>query len=188
MQPSSNGDICTTRGNNLKTSFSDTSQNVQINVYFGLFRGPLGGLQWSDWPYLAFQLSSHPYPCTCQIRKQSEKKFLSSNPKYEKNIYFFSYLGGPGGPLRRTQVNEIFRAASPHNRADICITREKNNHQFFIYGPQYTKMCIFGYSGGPGWPINNRTGPILLPRHPLTYINLHIKYGSNPIRFFKVIA
>ena len=32
-------------GNNLKTSFSDTSQNVQINVYFGLFRGPLGGLQ-----------------------------------------------------------------------------------------------------------------------------------------------
>ena len=36
-------------------------------------------------------------------------------------------------------------------------------------------MCIFGYSGGPGWPINNRTGPILLPRHPLTYINLHIK-------------
>ena len=40
-------------------------------------------------------------------------------------------------------------------------------------------MCIFGYSGGPGWPINNQTGPILLPRHPLTYINLHIKYGSN---------
>ena len=22
------------------------------------------------------------------------------------------------------------------------------------------------------WPINNPTGPILLPRHPLTYINL----------------
>ena len=43
--PHHNGDICTTRGNNLKTSFSDTSQNVQINVYFGLFRGPLGGLQ-----------------------------------------------------------------------------------------------------------------------------------------------
>ena len=50
---------------------------------------------------------------------------------------------------------------------------EKNNCQFFIYGPQYTKMRIFGYSGGPGWPINNRTGPILLPSYPLTYINLH---------------
>ena len=44
------------------------------------------------------------------------------------------------------------------------------------------KCAIFGYSGGPGWPINNRTGPILLPSYPLTYINLHIKYGSNPIR------
>ena len=46
-------------------------------------------------------------------------------------------------------------------------------------------MCIFGYSGGPGWPINNRTGPILLPMHPLTYINLHINYGSNPIRSYR---
>ena len=96
--PHHNGDICTTRGNNLKTSFSDTSQNVQINVYFGLFRGPLGGLQWSDWPYLAFQLSSHPYPCTCQIRKQSEKKFLSLNPKYEKIYTFFHIWGVLGGP------------------------------------------------------------------------------------------
>ena len=59
---------------------------------------------------------------------------------------FFSYLGGPGGPLRRTQVNENFRAVRPHHRADISITREKNNRQFFIYGPLYTKMCIFGYS------------------------------------------
>ena len=32
------------------------------------------------------------------------------------------------------------------------ITREiKNNHQFFIYGPQCEKMRILGYSGGPGW-------------------------------------
>ena len=45
------------------------------------------------------------------------------------------------------------------------------------------KFCclIFGYSGGPGWPINN-SGPILLFSYPLTYINLHIKYGNNPIR------
>ena len=56
----------------------------------------------------------------------------------------------------------------------------KNNCQFFIYGPQYTKMRIFGYLGGPGWPINNWTGPILLPSYPLTYTNLHIQYGSNP--------
>ena len=42
-------------------------------------------------------------------------------------------------------------------------------------------MRILGYSGGPGWPINNQAGPILLPSYPLTYINIHIKYGSNPI-------
>ena len=100
--------------------------------------------------------------------------------------FFFSYLGGTGGPLCRTQANENFRAVTPHHRADICITRDKNKAQFFIYGPQYTKMCIFGNlgGGGAGWPINNRTGPILLPRHPLTHINLHVRYGSNPIRIY----
>ena len=62
-----------------------------------------------------------------------------------KKINFFSYLGGPGGPLCRTQVNEIFRAVRPHSRADIilCITREKHNCQFFIYGPQYTKFLSY---------------------------------------------
>ena len=50
-----------------------------------------------------------------------DKKFLSLNPKY------------PVGPLRRRQVNKNFRAVRPHHRADICITRKKNNHQFFTY-------------------------------------------------------
>ena len=86
-------------------------------------------------------------------------------PKIWKQICFFFIVGGGGGPLCRTQVNENFRAVRPHHRADICITRENNNHQFFKYGPQYTNMYIFGYSGGPGWPIK-----------------IHIKYGSNPIR------
>ena len=160
------------------------SQNVKKMYILGYLGGPEGGLQWSDWAYLAFQLSSHPYICTCQIRKQSDKEIFKFKPKIWKKYTFFSYLGGPGGPLRRTQVNENFRAVRLYHRADICITREKNNCQFFTYGPQYTKMCIFGYSGGPGWPRNNRTGPIFLPSYPLTYINLHIKYGSNPIRVF----
>ena len=115
--------------------------------------------------------------------KQSDKKFLSLNPKYDKNNTFFIF-GGSWGALRRTQVNENFRAVRPHNRADKCTTKEKNNHQFFMYGLQCEKIRILGYSGGPGWPINNQTGPILLPSYPLTYINLHIKYGSNPIRIF----
>ena len=98
-------------------------------------------------------------------------------------IIFFSYLGGPGGPLRRTQVNENFRAVRPHNRADKFITREKIITSFSYMGPN-VKNAHFGLFGGPGWPINNQTGPILLPSYPLTYINLHIKYGSNPIRIF----
>ena len=37
-------------------------------VYFWLFEGPCGAPQWSDWAYLASQLSSHPYLRTCEIK------------------------------------------------------------------------------------------------------------------------
>ena len=68
---------------------------------------------------------------------------------------------------------QIFRAVRPH-------------HQFFIYGLNVIFFFyIFGYlGGGGGWHINNQTGPILVPSYPLTCINLHIKYGSKPIRIF----
>ena len=52
-------------------------------------------------------------------------------------------------------MNENCRAVRPHNRADKFITRQKNNHQFFIYGPQCEKIRILGYSGGPGWREND---------------------------------
>ena len=174
--PHHNGDICTTRGNNLKTSFSYMSQNFIFLAIYGALRG----LQWSDWAYLAFQLSSHPNLCACQIRKQSDKNFLSLSPKYEKKKLFFSYLGGSWGALMSNPGERKFQGSKTSSQSRHMY----NNCQFFIYEPHYTKMCIFGYSGGPGWPINNWTRPILLPRHPLTYINLHIKYGSNPIRMF----
>ena len=64
------------------------------------------------------------------------------------NNTFFHIWGVLGGALPRTQVNENIRAVRPHNRADKFITREKNNRQFFIYGPQCEKMRILGYSGG----------------------------------------
>ena len=51
-----------------------------------------------------------------------------------------------------------FQGSKTSSQSRHMYNKGKNNCQFFIYGPQYTKMCIFGYSGGPGWPINNRTG------------------------------
>ena len=121
------------KGEQFENQFFIYGPKCKKNHILGLFWGPWEGLQWSDWAYLALQLSFHPYISTCGIRKQSDKKYLSLNPKYEKKKK--SYLGGPEGPLCRTQVNENFRAVRPHNRADKFITREKNNHQFFIYGP-----------------------------------------------------
>ena len=52
-----------------------------------------------------------------------------------KKIILFSYLGGPGGALHQTQVNENFRAVRPHNRADKFITREKKSPDFHIWAP-----------------------------------------------------
>ena len=45
-----------------------------------------------------------------------------------------------------------------------------------------TKINIFGYMGGPGEVLDNKTGPILLPIYPLTDINVLVKYGINLIR------
>ena len=109
------------------------------------------------------------YLCTCQIRKQSDKKFLSLNPKYEK-INFFSYLRA----LTSNPGERKYQGSKTSSQSRHMYRGKTNNHQFFIYGPQYKFVCIFGYSGGPGWPINNRIGPILLSSYPLTYINLHI--------------
>ena len=106
---------------------------VETYVYFGLFGGPP-----PPPPEWVFDEQTGPillssYPLTHNY-VQSDKKFLSLNPKYEFFFTFFHIWGswGGGGLLRRTQVNENFRAVRPHNRAEICTTREQNNHQFFI--------------------------------------------------------
>ena len=78
-----------------------------------------------------------------------------------------------------------FQGSKTSSQSRHVYNKGENKHQFFIYGPQYTKMCIFGYLGGP---IDNRTGPILLPSYPLTYINLHIKYGSNPLLSYRSLS
>ena len=69
-----------------------------------------------------------------------------------KKIILFSYLGGPGGALRRTQVNENYRAVRPHNRADKFITREKIITNFSYMGPNVKKCAFWAIRGGLGGP------------------------------------
>ena len=55
--PHHNGDICTIRGNNLKTSFSYMSQNVKKKYILGYLGGPEGVFNDQTGPIL---LSSYP--------------------------------------------------------------------------------------------------------------------------------
>ena len=55
--PHHNGDICTTRGNNLKTSFSYMSQNVQKKYILSYLGGPERVFNDQTGPIL---LSSYP--------------------------------------------------------------------------------------------------------------------------------
>ena len=101
----------------------------------GYLGGPEGVFNDQTGPILLFSYPlTHIYVhVTCQIRKQSDKKFLSLNPKYE--IFHI------WGSLCRTQVNESFRTVRPLHRADICITREKTAS--FSYMGHNIQKCEF---------------------------------------------
>ena len=74
-RPHYSGEICTTSEPQLKNSFSYIWGKNVLFVQFWLFERSWGG--GSGWTYLAIQLSFHPYLCTCEISKQSDKNFLS---------------------------------------------------------------------------------------------------------------
>ena len=87
----------------------ETMPAREINPFTALtrIRSQFLRTQWStsnhsEWTQLRLRQLSHwgwhPYLCTCEIRKQSDKTFLSLNPKYEKNNTFF-HIWGPGGGL-----------------------------------------------------------------------------------------
>ena len=69
-----------------------------------------------------------------------------------KKIILFSYWGGggPGGALRRTQVNKYFRAVRPHNIADKFITRKTIITSFSYMGPNVEKCAFWAIRGGGG--------------------------------------
>ena len=147
MQTSSQWRHMYNKGKQFENQFFIYGPKCKKKYILGLFWGPWGGLQWSDWAYLAFQLSSHPYLCTCEIRKQSDKKLLNLKPKIWRKKILFSCLGGPGGALCRSQVNENFRAVRPHNRADKFITREKKSPVFHIWAPMWKKCAFLAIRG-----------------------------------------
>ena len=71
------------------------------------------------------------------IRKQSE--ILKFKPKIWKNI-LFPYWGGGGGPGRTLTLNpgeQKFQGSKTSSQIRYMYNKGKNNHQFFIYGPQY---------------------------------------------------
>ena len=131
------------KGKQLSTSLSYMGQNVK-NIHFWLFGG-LVALQWSHWAYLAFQLSSHPYLCTCQIRKQSDNNFLSLNPKYGKYIIIFIF-GGSWGTLTSNPGLPKFQSSK---------TSYVQQGKTIIISFSYMHFWLLG--GGDGWPFNNQT-------------------------------
>ena len=96
------------KGKQFENQFFIYGPKCKQNVYFGLFGGG-GGPEGSSIIRLglAFQLSSHPYQYTCQIRKQYDKKYLCLNPKYEKRSFvhiWVSLVALPSNPGERENV------------------------------------------------------------------------------------
>ena len=55
------------------------------------------------------------YICTCQIRKQSDKKFLSLNPKYD--FFFFFIFGGSWGALMSNPGERKFQGSKTSSQS-----------------------------------------------------------------------
>ena len=173
-------------------------------LYWGGGGGPGGPLRQTQGYQIFRAVGLHHRADKCITRK---KNITTGCSYMGPNVIFFAFLpilfifGGPGGLTSNpglpnfqgsktsSQSRQIYNKGKQGNSVawDLRPTGSKNNNQFSYMGPNVNKMRILGYSGGgggAGWPINNQNGPILLPSYPLTYSNLHITYGSNPIRIF----
>ena len=64
------------------------------------------------------------------LSKQSDRNFVSLNPKYD----FFLYIGGGGGSMLNPGVAK-YKSSKTSSQFRHMFYKGKNNHQLFIYGP-----------------------------------------------------
>ena len=68
-------------------------------------------------------------------------------------------------PLFNNNLHIKYRSSKTSSQSRQIHNKGKNNHQFFINGAQYKKVNFWLF----GWPMNNRTGSIMLPSYPHLY-------------------
>ena len=116
----------------LKTCFSYIVQNVNniyiIGYYFFFFLGGgargLGCIQlWSDWAYLALQLSAHPYQCDLNLKITF--KVHIQNMNQIKLLSFFFIFGGPGALTSNPGLTNL-QGSKTSSQNKKCITRKQN--------------------------------------------------------------
>ena len=80
------------KGKQFENQFFIYGPKCKTKLYFATILGALRGSS-------MIRLGLSCFPATCEIRKQSDKKFLSLNPKYEKQKKTFHIWGvmGVGG-------------------------------------------------------------------------------------------
>ena len=102
-----------------------------------------------------------------------------------KTKIIFSYLGVLDGPHIELKVTKYSGSKTSSQSTQMYDNGKKTSCSYM--GPNVILLGILGYlagGGGAGWSFNYQTEPILLTSYPLTYINLHITYGSKSIQDF----
>ena len=69
---------------------------------------------------------------------------------YNKGKHICTWGGGGVLALMSNPGEQKFQDSKTSSQSRHMYDKGKNNCQFFKYGPKYTNMCIFGYSGGGG--------------------------------------
>ena len=101
------------------------------------------------------------------------------DPHRTTDSFFKKYLGVLAD-VRQIQEYQNLRKRRPHLGGDICTTRKNNWQPIFHRLSQCKKSICFAItffpcSPGPGSSCNGHNKPILLPRYPLTHINVPVK-------------